>query len=336
MNDNPTQSYSWPEHKNPSPKNQSTAPYNFIRLPQVVITVSEDSLPPRDIFINKNRYHGYFQCQFTTETPLFIRCGTTLQEFQSLSDEDRLSFFYYTNPKTKEPVIPGSSLRGMIRTLVEILSFSKIIPVSSEKVYARSMDPSSLSYWYRGRLGRNIKAGYILMKGKDYHIIPALKFPGVPFSWSKISFQGLKNLSSNSRRWGNTQHAQQVTLRNFWIRSFGRGRIPKIVRDNSNADRTIEAVIIKTGEVPGKKHHLVIGLPSTPEGSIPIPDNVIETYQYRNQVTDWIQKNIGSNGVLFNNCPIFYILKNLPFNYKIIFNCGSPYTMIFFFRILRP
>lgn len=76
---------------------------------------------------HKDRLTGWIDYTVTTETPLYIRAPG------GQWDPD---FYHHPGaiPKDwaqQEPVLPGSSIRGMIRSLVEILSFSKISFVSS-------------------------------------------------------------------------------------------------------------------------------------------------------------------------------------------------------------
>lgn len=162
-----------PQHKNPSPEHQALAPYNFVPLPEKVLRATPVDL---DAY-HAGRHTGWFDCVLTTETPLYVRCG--LLPEQDEQDKNRPDFFF-TDPTTREPVIPGSSLRGMLRALVEIISYSKVQPVSDVlKVTFRAVaapvnDPLSQPYKdAMGKFGANVKVGYLERRGEQWWVCPA-------------------------------------------------------------------------------------------------------------------------------------------------------------------
>ncbi len=103
------------------------------------------------------------------------------------------------------PVIPGSSLRGMVRSLVEIIGFGRMRWVGKEPTFtfravaAASNDP--LREPYRSVIGafsRNVRAGYLVRRGDDWYVQPALtpKQMGWP---SDDAFLKVKERSINGR-----------------------------------------------------------------------------------------------------------------------------------------
>jgi len=113
------------------------APYNFVPLHKKV--VEAQNIPEFDKY-HKDRYSGYIELSITTKTPIYIR-----------RDKEEHDFF---SIKNGSPIIPGSSLRGMVRTLVEIVSFGKFSFVDSKRrLYYRAVgDTSSLGDRYRAYL----------------------------------------------------------------------------------------------------------------------------------------------------------------------------------------
>lgn len=183
-----------PQHQNPSREDRTAhAPYNFVPLPEKVITAAD--LRSQDRYYN-DCYTGYLDCHLTTRSPLYVRCALTLAEIARRQEElarrqeepargkkvkDPPDFFY-TDPESKSPVIPGSSLRGMLRALVEIVGYAKVQPVSdSLKVTFRAVAASSddpLADPYRdalGKFGRNVQAGYLKRQGEQWFVHPALR-----------------------------------------------------------------------------------------------------------------------------------------------------------------
>lgn len=183
----------WPQHKDPRSDREAKAPYNFVPLPEKVLYLEDTPDPERSEVPTQDVYHGgrrtgWFECVLTTETPLYVRCALTPQQFDAreaarsskTKPPDQPDFFYTQNPL--EPVIPGSSLRGMLRALVEIVSYSKVQPVTDKHklsfraVAAPNDDPLSEPYEnILGKYGRKVKAGYLKKHGGDWVIHPARK-----------------------------------------------------------------------------------------------------------------------------------------------------------------
>lgn len=209
-----------PEHSNLKSKDRiSHAPYNFIPLPEKVVTV--DSNVDQDAYSTNQEEHtihtGYIECKMTTETPLYIRCPMSTSFFSEHGDKkfyeldvdrknERARFFHLENKNC--PVIPGSSLRGMVRTLVEIAGYGKMQWVSDKNLVYRAVgDTSSLGDYYRTKLlgknkindtetnkenknnvkyffdypSANVRAGYLKKKGSNWYIQPARKINGETF-----------------------------------------------------------------------------------------------------------------------------------------------------------
>ncbi len=154
---------------------RAIAPYNFVELPDVVVPAEE--IPDFNEY-HSHRHTGKIECVLTTDSPLYIRCGMTPENFAKFSGKDddlsddqkkqkrkiMADFFQY--PTSQRPVLPGSSLRGMLRTLVEIAGYGKLTKVSQQQrfffraVAAKEDDP--LANPYKNLLKpKNVKAGYL-------------------------------------------------------------------------------------------------------------------------------------------------------------------------------
>ena len=162
---------------------KANAPYNFVPLNEYV--VPGETAPDGDRYYdNENRVTGYINYELETLTPFFI--GNKLKINQT--DDNGTQQFNSMGGKVR---IPGSSLRGMIRTLVEIMSWGKFECFDNKPLFYRTFDKSSLSKEYRKAINpkTNLKAGYLYKKGINYYIIPA-----------KINSDGLqfKRLDNNT------------------------------------------------------------------------------------------------------------------------------------------
>jgi hypothetical protein len=167
--------------------NGAKAPYNFVSLNQSVIT-AESPLGQTQYY--KDRHTGYLQCELVTKTPLYIR--DTLDEGQiaaGVGSKDNPDFF---GPGGKIR-IPGSSLRGMIRNLVEVLSWGNFKNFDDKQLFYRGLaDTSNLRKEYqqnmttptgkpKERAAYNFKAGYLGRDGLKYYILPAQEVKGNTF-----------------------------------------------------------------------------------------------------------------------------------------------------------
>ncbi|PQQ65545.1 TIGR03986 family CRISPR-associated RAMP protein [Acetivibrio saccincola] len=116
-------------------RRDATAPYNFVPVNKDVVTVP-DALPDFDRY---TEFTGYIDLDIMALTPLYIRDTYTKQEEMKAKDKNRKQ--QWINPDFFSPggilSIPGSSLRGMVRNLVEIVSFSRMEYVDDSTFYYR-------------------------------------------------------------------------------------------------------------------------------------------------------------------------------------------------------
>jgi CRISPR-associated protein (TIGR03986 family) len=276
---------------NPIPR-KAVAPYNFVELPSKVVEVSEDSLP------SGNRYHsnkdvelprhtGRIECTLTTESPLYIRCGLTPADFSKFGDKStsvtdlpedaeerarRTDFF--RSPGATVPLIPGSSLRGMLRTLVEVASFSKITPVSDhQRLFFRAVatDPKkdSLAAEYKHFVKpETVQAGYLRKDTVGWYIQPAKTNKNVTFAWIEEANIPQSVLPDN-RRFNSADYEPQyipVSYASIYEKSNDRARPKrKFATDVDNPDRHSEkGVLVTSGNMkqsddpsPRQNHCLV-------------------------------------------------------------------------------
>jgi len=194
-------------------KRIASAPYNFVPLPEVVVTAvsSPNDLPPHNTYADgKYKHTGYFDVTLTTRSPLYVRAALTLEQFakQERGDEPKDDFralakntpdFFYTRAK-QVPVIPGSSLRGMLRALLEIVSHGKMMRVTDKhKIYFRAVaapqhDPLSTPYKdILGKFGANVRVGYLHKDGDVWKIRPAKSPQDIGWSGERKPYLSLKD-----------------------------------------------------------------------------------------------------------------------------------------------
>ncbi|QFS51964.1 TIGR03986 family CRISPR-associated RAMP protein [Nostoc sphaeroides] len=309
---------------------KAIAPYNFVELPEKVVEVSPESLLKENRYC-ENRYTGRIECTLTTESPLYIRCGLTKEEFECGAESKDLPDFFYTNPlkKSTKPVIPGSSLRGMIRSLVEIVSFSKIDKVSdAQKFFFRAVaaekdDPLKDEYiMHLGKQGKNVKAGYLQKQGDKWFIRPAKTIDNYPFVWIKektvikSKFSGyiaIENISDDKPQY-KPQYFINISFEDIQTNN-GRKFAQKISSNSQTYDyngvlltsgNMLEGAIVLPDEVK-RKNHCLIREPDPDLALIPVDDNAIQ--DYKNSLTPFQKQEPpfdSKMGVIKHGRAIFY------------------------------
>lgn len=223
-----------PQHKNPTRKDRTaTAPYNFVPLPEEVLpaVAHPNALPDHNNYGDDTYKHtGYFKVKLTTLSPLYIRSGLNPQQYEQAEREQKnppndfrkamrnQPDFFHTGDSNK-PVIPGSSLRGMLRQLVEIITYSKVKDVPAAKLVYRAVgDPSAIGIRYRDQmLGRNksphsgemrfdyssprVKGGYLEKDGDGWAIRPAKEELGE--SIIRVHYDKSASVLGNNGPWHN-------------------------------------------------------------------------------------------------------------------------------------
>lgn len=177
-------------------KNYSVSPYNFVSLPKVAVTKYKkpQELPPHNDFRGRDKnslLSGYIEYIVEAKTPIIVSKGL----------EDRKAKFFIN--VDGEYAIPGSTMRGMVRTNAQILSFSNIIGEKDEKnkyvnsyiedsrfLYRDVASGTSLNNNYKKvlaidlnkRIARDMKTGYIINKEDKFYIQPSVELKeGIPY-----------------------------------------------------------------------------------------------------------------------------------------------------------
>lgn len=303
------------------------APYNFVELPNKV--VAAEPLPSGDRY-HFDRYTGKVECTLTTQSPLYIRSGlissdfaseksTNLEDLETCSADERIrrtDFFKY--PGQLLPVIPGSSLRGMLRTLIEIASFSKLDRVSNNQKFffrtvAGNSNTDSVAKEYKDRVNPQIvQAGYLKTDGKDWYIHPAKSIKGVKFSWVRESSLDLPNF----KKFDNPLYCPQyIDVSYSAVNVDNSDQAKRIFAEDVGepiAYPKHQGVLVTSGNMklangdsPRRNHCLVFEIDSD---ATRLKIDEVAIQDYCDALTDFQKKLPFSEktGVLKENRPVFY------------------------------
>jgi len=119
------------------------APYNFVPLNKEVFYPDWSEEVSHDIPFSDGE-SGEIEIKITSKSPIFIR-----------DSEDEKEFCNYNG----NYFIPGSSVKGMIRNILEVISFSKM-NFFDDKTYA-VRDLSSAKNFYMTEMQKEVVAGWL-------------------------------------------------------------------------------------------------------------------------------------------------------------------------------
>ena len=307
-------------HKNPHQEHAALAPYNFVPLADPVLAAPE--LPPRDRY-HPDRHTGVLQCTLTALTPLYTRAALEPDEVGTGQAAKDKADFFYVDPATKAPVIPGSGLRGVVRNLLEIITNSKLQPVTDRQLFYRTMDGTALSYRYTGRMTGGhpqadgwhplAKAGYMVRRGNRYFIRPARSILGTQYyrvheDKALAVAPGLEPMAEENQRgkWQPNPPYRWKRLPVWFVPTKptlhkGSASSYADVEQISTEDKSFlrdweKGVLIASGWVPskgrGKARHWIVGPPDDAAPEIAVDDIDIDAYRERGAgITQAIERN---------------------------------------------
>ena len=136
------------------------APYNFVPLSAWIHFPGGDEQISQDMPF-RDGICGCFEITLTNHTPLMV--GGT-QERESKNGPRKVAFFQLPNGKR---AIPGSSIRGMVRNVLEIASFGKMGQVDDQVLSIRDLTRGANEI-YQSIMTDGVQAGFLrLEKKKD-------------------------------------------------------------------------------------------------------------------------------------------------------------------------
>ena len=136
------------------------APYNFVPLentafyPEWANHISQD-IPFED------GVSGSIEYTITAKTPIFVRNGQKLEVNQDKRDNS------FSQTSDNRYFIPGTSIKGEIRNVLEILSLGKMTQVQDSRFSVRDLGRGPEGDRYR-HLIRNVSCGWLKKDGDKY------------------------------------------------------------------------------------------------------------------------------------------------------------------------
>lgn len=287
------------------PERAGRAPYNFVPLADKTLKpIFRDGPPAHDRF-HVGLHSGRIDVEIEALEDFYIRGMWDFGMFAG-SKEDRP---HQSHPFEVDGAlrIPGSSLRGMIRTLVEILSASPLDRLNDTQLFfrtvaavadprnARSFEPQAAAYKKRivpdGKLA--VRAGY-LYNSRDRWIIKdaATDAQGRQIFRCRTSQQWLRREATFDVEPATRQPVRFDIGRHAFANVHDHGRE--------------KGWLICSGWIYGKTKQWVIREEDTNARNIPIPDEDVKAYKEGGITQDIKNKAFGYDDQT-RGLPCFYI-----------------------------
>lgn len=280
-----------PKHTNPKREDRTAyAPYNFIPLPEAVVPAESPS-PSHDTYYS-DRFTGYIECTLETKSPVYTRAALDPDFFRRWADDIQRMM---QNPEAREtyaqifhlddaqrPVIPGSSLRGMIRSLVEIVGYGRVKWVTDRRLFFRTVDNTAVGQHYRSRMMNKVEGGILRFDPRAYRYYIE-KWPIVRISRTLLP----KNLYGGKPpnlipRW-------EYQYKRIWVKLSSNN---KYVQQYSfvPTEGYRQGILVITGNVPKKRKEFVFLEPQEEPEKIALDETLIWRFHDDDQITRWQRK----------------------------------------------
>ncbi|NOZ85856.1 MAG: TIGR03986 family CRISPR-associated RAMP protein [Deltaproteobacteria bacterium] len=162
------------------------APYNFVPLSSKVVFPEWADMVSHDVPFSDG-VSGTLDVRITAETPIFVRGTESKQEFFKLPNG-----IY---------AIPGTSIRGMLRNVVEIATFSKMSRVNEHRfgvrdLHNRQVYGKHMAAIVQGKPVPLVCAGWLSLDGgKPYDEDDEKRWKITPCHFAKIEYKLLKDIA---------------------------------------------------------------------------------------------------------------------------------------------
>ncbi|OYT14509.1 MAG: CRISPR-associated RAMP family protein [Bacteroidetes bacterium 4572_77] len=173
---------------------------------------------------------GEIEIKITAKTPIFIRNGHSKQDAENNTERYR-DFSNVIRNGQKEYFIPGSSLKGMFRNVLEIVSKSRMARIDNKRHAVRQImrtDGVVVDEGYEladENIKSNIKAGWLIYENGKYHIYNC----GRPM---KIRNTDLDGITDNAFTYHFSKNGKAKISDNFLART-ARYKYENIISDDN-------------------------------------------------------------------------------------------------------
>jgi CRISPR-associated protein (TIGR03986 family) len=290
-----------------------TAPFNFVPLNEKVFYPSWAEYVSHDVPFEDGE-SGVIDITLTAKSPIFIRNHYIKGDDYTIDKkENKISkeFCHLKLPDgSKQFYIPGSSLKGMIRNVLEIMSFSEI--KVDEKLLKKplsirdmSQDKKTGDIFNHPMVATATKCGFLVQKDGDYFIEDCGKVLTIKENEIKKVFaEYSKDIETAEEKYNTIGH-QLLPYDTYEKEDNGRKTTVAIYDKNSKN----KASLIMTGAIDNKKNEFLF---DTKERNLQLTENIFQNFEnvyFKNteSIDGQYWKNEWNQG---KKVPIFYTEEN--------------------------
>jgi CRISPR-associated protein (TIGR03986 family) len=332
-----------------------TAPYNFVPLNKKVVYPHWAKLISHDVPF-ENSLSGTIELEILANTPIFVKDGMSAKEAETYKKDNNQKTPFLPNKLEDKYFIPGTSIKGMISNVLEIISFGELKNRVDDKRYAFRDLYAKYDYVPHFQHGK-IKCGWLKKNAENKYTIVNC---GIPFRIghdkidkgfgtnfvSYFSEQGAFNANKDTEKAAKFKYdkaaGKHLHLYSFDIENENYNNWKLL---NFDTTGKIKGKVVFTGQ-PGKRvlsrngkwegHFYEFVFPETENKQLlNVDENVVDDFLFayfdhdKNQSSeDWKKwRNVLNNG---EEIPVFFSEENgkvkhfglsylykLPYNYSV-------------------
>lgn len=222
-----------------------TSPYNFIPLAPVVYTPHWANDVTMDVPFEDGE-DGVITIMVKNITPLFVRDGhaQTDDDRWKIDPNDERNFSAHVNVGNEyRYLIPGTTLKGCVRNVLEALSFSKMVNYDNDSFGYRSFDDDN----YKEKM-EDVKVGWLKKVNESYLLYPCVGKVQI------ITHQDIRKVLNNGEFDAGQNHKtaeqKQESVKDgeewYPVKTIKKGDIDDVTPGNYQ--------LVCTGHMDGKQH----------------------------------------------------------------------------------
>jgi len=275
---------------------QVKSPYNFVPLNKKVFAPEWGKFVSQDIPF-KDGLSGKIKLKIKAHTPIFVRGEG--EEKEREVDGETINYTEYNFFKHNgKYCIPGTSIKGEIANVMEIMSFGRLHKINEHRYGVRDMSD-------RSRLvGQADKCGFLFRDGTGYKIEKCDDL-------IRIDYAEIKRATSENIGGLNVTEKYNKVGKNCMIPVFTdndvmvvRGRRFPIVVAEYDPTSTLEGQLVVTNDFRGKENEFIF-IPNG--GKVQISNDIIDNFINAYFETDSDYKTLWENEFRNGNpIPVFY------------------------------
>jgi len=262
------------------------AAYNFVPLNKYVYQPKWSEQISQDVPFSDGE-DGTIEISIKNISPLFTRDGNKTGNYSANISSDK--------DKQKQYFLPATSLKGMFRSVLEVLSFSKLNQFNNDSFGYRDIvgqQNSQKHIFYMEKM-KNVKCGWLRKEGKDLYLTPCKG------DYKTISHEEIKGLCGCFNREDTANKKQE-----------------KVSQNSESLYPEIDGYcLVCTGPMNSKNNEYLFPLESLEEKKL--SDRVKETFYSVHKPTPLFGKVInGKSGYYLSKLikgekiPVFYLEQN--------------------------